>query len=103
MLVLIVLGLISAFAGRYVKNNLPVENWSVNHRQAVSVVWFIICVLIFLGLNWISISFQTQDIIPLNNPYDNFLVNYLFKSIGSGLLMAFIFNTCMVFKLNSSQ
>jgi len=103
MLVLVVLGLVSAFAGRYVKNSFPVQNWSVNQRQALSVVWFLACVLILLGLNWLAIAMRSSDLVTLNNPYENFLVNYLFKSIGSGLFTAFIFNTCMVFKLNSSQ
>ncbi|MCU4305931.1 hypothetical protein [Acinetobacter ursingii] len=102
MFLLIVLGLVSVFAGRYVKNNFSVQNWSVNKRQAISILWFIVCTALFLAYSWLFISVQPEDIVVPDHLRENFLVNYFFKSIGSGLFMAFIFHSFMTFKINKA-
>ncbi len=102
MFLLITLGLLSMFAGRYVKNNFPVQNWSVNKRQAISVLWFIVCSALFLIYSWFFISAQPENIVIPDHSRENFLVNYLFKSIGSGLFLAFTFHNFMTFKINKA-
>lgn len=78
---LMVIHVVISFAvGKAVVNSKPeIANWSVNKKQAVTLVWFFLSVLVWLGF-WKAIM-----------QLDFAIEHHLFMSIGTSIIMGMAF------------
>lgn len=69
---------ISFAVGKAVVNAKPeIANWSINKKQAVTLIWFFLSVLIWLGIKAMQQDFAIEQ--------------HLFSSIGTSIIMGMIF------------
>lgn len=69
---------ISFAVGKAVVNAKPeIANWSINKKQAVTLIWFFLSVLIWLGIKAMQQDFAIEQ--------------HLFSSIGTSIIMSMIF------------
>lgn len=78
-IILIVIHAVISFAvGKAVVNSKPeIANWSINKKQAVTLFWFFLSVLVWLGIKVMQQDFAIEQ--------------HLFSSIGTSIIMGMIF------------
>lgn len=64
-----------------IKSKPEIFDWSVNKKQALTLLWFFTSVLI-----WLSIKAMLQDFA---------IEQHLFSSIGTSIIMGMIFHTAI--------
>lgn len=82
ILIVVIHAVISFAVGKAVVNSKPeIANWSVNKKQAVTLVWFFLSVLF-----WAVIK-----TIQLNSPIEE----HIFSSFGLSIIMGMIFHMAL--------
>lgn len=82
LIFLLLYAIISFVVGKAVVNSKPeIANWSVNKKQAVTLGWFFISVLIWLGIKAMQPDFAIE--------------HHLFSSIGTSIIMGMIFHMAL--------
>ena len=89
-LILIVLHAIISFAvGKAVVNSKPeIANWSVNKKQAVTLVWFFLSVLFWAVIKTIQLNSSIEE--------------HIFSSFGISIIMGMIFHMALAPKKQSA-
>lgn len=90
--ILIVIHAVVSFAvGKLVVNSKPeIANWSVNKKQAVTLIWFFLSVLVWLGI-WKAIM-----------QLDFAIERHLFMSIGTSIILGMTFYSALAPKKQSA-
>ena len=82
LIFLFIHAVVSFAVGKVVVNSKPeIANWSVNKKQAVTLGWFFISVLIWLGIKAMQPDFAIE--------------HHLFSSIGTSIIMGMIFHMAL--------
>lgn len=82
---LIIQGIVSILAGQMlVKAKPEIINWSVNKKQVFVIGWFLLSVMVCLGIFSLQSDFAIEK--------------YLFNSIGISLIMGMAFSTSLKIK-----
>ena len=89
-LILIFIHAVISFAvGKAVVNSKPeIANWSVNKKQAVTLVWFFLSVLFWSVIKTIQLNSSIEE--------------HIFSSFGISIIMAMIFHMALAPKKQSA-
>ena len=89
LIFLLLHAIISFVVGKAVVNSKPeIANWSVNKKQAVTLVWFFLSVLFWAVIKTIQLNSSIEE--------------HIFSSFGISIIMGMIFHMALAPKKQSA-